>query len=339
MSSAPASYRAAFVTEKGGKFEIKEVSYKKPEDGQVVVKVLASGVCHSDSVVVDQLMPTGLPRCPGHEIAGRIFEVPASEKRWKVGDYVGSGWHGGHCFVCPSCIHGDFVTCQKENINGVFTDGGHAEYATLRTEAIASLPEEIEPAEAAPLLCAGVTTFNSLRNMSLHPGDVVGVQGLGGLGHLGVQFARQMGYKTVALSGSASKKELADKLGAHVYVDGSKEDQAEALQKLGGAKVVVCTAPNPEIIGKLVPGLAPDGQLLILGVTNEVTIPVVPLIMKRLSVRGWPSGTAADSEDTVKFAQTAGVKTMVETFPLEKIQEAYESMMNGKARFRSVITF
>ncbi|GAA5821740.1 hypothetical protein JCM11251_001001 [Rhodosporidiobolus azoricus] len=337
--STPKTYKAAFIEKANGPFVIKDVEYKSPKEGQIVVKVLASGVCHSDSFVVEQGMPTGLPRVPGHEIAGKVAEVPPTEKRWKVGDYVGSGWHGGHCFTCGQCTRGDFVTCENENINGIITDGGHAEYVTLRTEAVCALPEGIDPAEAAPLLCAGVTTFNSLRGMNVHPGDVVAVQGLGGLGHLAVQWGNKMGFKVVALSGSASKKELADKLGAHVYVDGSKEDQAKALQELGGAKVIVCTAPNNEIINKLVTGLAPNGQLLVLALSADLTVPVAPLITKRLAVRGWPSGSAADSEDTVRFAQATGVKTMIQTFPLEKIQDAYDAMMNGSARFRSVVTF
>lgn len=337
--SVPTTYRAAFIEEKDGKFVIKNVQYKKPEAGHVAVKVIASGVCHSDSIVQGQHMPTGLPRCPGHEIIGEVVEVPQSEKRWKVGDRVGSGWHGGHCGVCPSCLRGDFVTCHNENINGIMTDGGHAEYATLRTEALCSVPTDIDAAEAAPLLCAGVTTFNSLRHMDVHPGDVVAVQGIGGLGHLAVQFSRKMGYKTVALSASDSKKDLAAKLGAHEYVDGSKEDQAKALQKLGGAKVIVCTAPNPEVINKLMGGLATDGILLILAVAGNIEVPMGPMIQKRLSIRGWPSGTPADEEDTIRFAQAADVHCQVQKFSLDQIQDAYDAMMEGKARFRSVITF
>ncbi|GAA6016852.1 hypothetical protein JCM10207_003273 [Rhodosporidiobolus poonsookiae] len=333
--SAPKTYKAAQVKEKGGKLELVDIEYKAPGPGQIVVKVLASGVCHSDSVVVEQHMPTGLPRVPGHEIVGDVFAVGEGEGRWKVGDRVGSGWHGGHDLTCASCLKGDFVTCKNENINGVFTDGGHAEYVTLRTEAVCSIPTDIKPEQAAPLL----TTFNSLRNMDVHPGDVVAIQGIGGLGHLGVQFARKMGYKTVALSGSDSKRALAAELGAHEYIDGSKEDQGEALQKMGGAKVVLCTAPNPKVINTLVNGLAVNGTLLVLAVADKIDVPIVPLIMKRLSVRGWPSGRPADSEDTVKFAQTAGVEVRTETYPLEKIQDAYDSMMNGKARFRSVIVF
>ncbi|BGP19220.1 hypothetical protein JCM10213v2_007307 [Rhodosporidiobolus nylandii] len=316
MSNIPKTYRAAFVEEKGGKFVVKEVEYKSPSEGQVTVKVLASGVCHSDSIVVEQHMPIPLPRCPGHECVGEVVEVAPGEKRWKVGDRVGAG---------------DFVTCEKENINGILTDGGHAEYATFRSESLASLPTDIDPAEAAPLLCAGVTTFNSLRNMDLHPGDVVAVQGIGGLGHLALQFSRQMGFKTIALSGSDSKKQLAQELGAHVYVDSSKEDPVEVLQKEGGAKVI--------IVQTLVNGLGVNGQLLILAVGGNIEVPMIALIQKRLSIRGWPSGNPIDEEDTVRFAQAAGVHCKVQKFKLDDIQQAYDAMMDGSARFRSVITF
>ncbi|GAA5901798.1 hypothetical protein JCM5296_002076 [Sporobolomyces johnsonii] len=335
----PKTYKAAQISAKSGPFEIVERDLKQPQEGEILVKVLASGVCHSDSVVVDQSMPIPLPKVPGHEIVGDVVSVGPGEKRWKVGDRVGSGWHGGHCFICKSCLNGDFITCENENINGVITDGGHAEYVILRTESVASIPTDIDPAKAAPLLCAGVTTFNSLRHMDINPGDVVAVQGVGGLGHLAIQFARQMGYKTVALSQSDSKRQLAMDLGAHVYVDGSKEDQCEALQKLGGAKVIMAVAPSGEAMAKLIGGLAVGGQLLILAIADQLNIPMVPLVQKRLQIRGWPSGSAYDSEETIQFAKASGVECQVQTYPLEKIQEAYDSMMNGSARFRAVITF
>ncbi|BGP26898.1 alcohol dehydrogenase [Rhodotorula toruloides] len=378
----PKTYRAAFVVEKGKPLEIRDASrpplveYKSPKSGHIVVKVLASGVCHSDSIVVDQVMPTGLPRVPGHEIVGDVVEVPEDEKRWKVGDRVGSGWHGGHC------DRGDFVTCDNENINGIITDGGHAEYVTLRTEAVCSIPRDIDPAKAAPLLCvlfvyytsfelrsadahvtfvystlsrlafvslailylsanscAGMTTFNSIRNMDVHPGDVVAIQGLGGLGHLGIQFANRMGFKTVAVSRGPEKKDFATKLGAHVYIDSNAEDPAEALQKLGGAKVIAAVAPSGKAMEQLIGGLAVNGQLLTLAVADKLEVPIMTLIQKRASIRGWPSGSAADSEDTVKFAQMSGVECMVEEYPLDKVNEAFNSMMEGKARFRSVLVF
>ncbi|GJN93566.1 hypothetical protein Rhopal_006623-T1 [Rhodotorula paludigena] len=328
--SLPKTYKAAVIEEANAPFKIKDIEYKSPESGKVVVK---------DSMTVEQAFPTGLPRIPGHEIVGRVVEVPQDEKRWKVGDLVGSGWHGGHCGVCSRCIRGDFVTCESEGINGVSSDGGHAEYATLRTEALCAIPDDIEPAKAAPLLCAGITVFNSIRSMSLHPGDVVAVQGVGGLGHLAIQFARKMGYVVAAVSRGDSKKQLALDLGAHHYIDSEDGNAAEALQKLGGAKVIAAVAPSGPAMASLIPGLAVNGQLIILAPVEKLEIPTVPMIMKRLSVRGWPSGTAADCEDTLKFAQAMGVDCKIETYPLEKIQDAYDSMMNNKARFRSVIVF
>lgn len=339
MPSLPHKYRAAVISEQGGKLEVKEVDYKKPEEGQIVVKVLASGVCHSDSIVQQQLMPTGLPRVPGHEIVGRVVDVPSGETRWKVGEMVGSGWHGGHCFSCRQCDKGDFVTCDQATVNGIMRDGGHAEYATLRREAVLKIPDGIEPAKAAPLLCAGVTVYNSIRHMNLLAGDVVAVQGIGGLGHLAIQVANKMGMKTVALSASDSKRALAMELGAHVYVDGSKENAVEVLQKLGGAKVIACTAPSGELMSQVIPGLAVNGSLVILGVADKLEVPMMPMISKRLSVRGWPSGTPADELDTLEFAMTTGVDTRIEKYSLDQVQEAYDSMMNNKARFRSVIVF
>ncbi|EIN13807.1 GroES-like protein [Punctularia strigosozonata HHB-11173 SS5] len=335
MSSHPQTYKAAQIKEKEGPFELVDVQWKDPKDGEIVVKVLACGVCHSDGIVKHQIYPTGFPRIPGHEIVGDVVAVPPTEKLWKVGDRVGGGWHGGHCSICKRCRAGDYVTCENEAINGIFSDGGYAEYVTLRTEAVASIPRELDPAEAAPLMCAGITTFNSIRNMGAKPGDVVAVQGIGGLGHLALQYCRAMGFYTVALSSSESKKQLAQSLGAHEYVFG--ENQVEALQKLGGAKVIVCTAPNSKVIQTLVNSLSVDGELLILALADELSIPVGPLISKRLSLKGWPSGTAKDSEEAVAFAKAAGVRCHVERFPLDKVNEAYESMASGKARFRAVL--
>jgi len=291
---------------------------------------------YSDEVAKGGFMPgVNYPRIPGHEIVGTVAAVSRTETKWKVGQRVGSGWHGGHCNECARCREGDFITCQKQAVNGINRDGGYAEYVTLRSEAIASIPEDIDPAEAAPLLCAGITTFNSLRNMNIQPPEIVAVQGIGGLGHLAIQFARAMGFQTVALSSSAAKEKLAHELGAHVYIDGSKEDQAEALQRLGGAKVIICTAPNPAVIEKLTGALAVDGTLLILAITPSVNVPLGPFVSKRLSLRGWPSGTAADSEACVKFVQVHGIKTMVQKFPLDKSQQAFEA--RSEARFRGVI--
>ncbi|OBZ78159.1 Alcohol dehydrogenase [Grifola frondosa] len=336
-SPHPASYTAYAFIEKEGKLQKIDVQWKDPQAGEIVVKVLACGVCASDEIVQEQPWPTGLPRVPGHEIIGDIIAVSPAEKLWKVGQRIGSGWHGGHCFVCNSCRSGDFMVCEKEGINGIFTDGGYAEYVTLRSEACANIPDDLDPAEAAPLLCAGITTFNALRNMSVEPPEYVAVQGIGGLGHLGLQFARHMGFRTVALSSSSAKEELSRSLGAHEYIDGSKVDQGKALSALGGAKVILCTAPNPHAIETLIPGLAVDGQLVLLALAWEnFSFPrVAALISKRLSLRGWPSGTAKDSEDCVTFAKAHGIKCMVERFPLDKAQEAFDR--RSSARFRAVI--
>ncbi|GAA5906286.1 alcohol dehydrogenase [Sporobolomyces salmoneus] len=334
--SHPKTFKAAQITEKGGKFKIVNVAWKDPQRGQVVVKVQASGVCHSDSATVNQDIPGGLPRTPGHEIVGVIVQVGPGEQRFKVNDYVGSGWHGGHCHCCERCRKGDFITCENQNINGVFSDGGHAEYAVLRSEALAKLPEGLDPVQAAPFLCAGITVFNSLRHMDIMPGDVVAIQGVGGLGHLSIAFARASGYKVIALGRDSEKKELALQLGAHVYVEDPK-DHAAVLQQHGGAKVALALAPDGKAMASLVDGLSVDGQLLVLALGDALTIPMTPIILKRISVRGWPCGTAQDSEETIAFAQAQGIKCMTETFKLEQIQEAYDRMMAGKARFRCVI--
>jgi len=332
----PKSYKAYAFTEKGGELKPITFDWHDPEPGEVIVKVIACGVCASDEAAKYGAFPGAkFPIVPGHEIVGDVVAIPPTEKKWNVGQRVGGGWHGGHCHTCERCSVGDFVTCQNEDINGVMRHGGYAEYVTLRTEAVVALPEGMDPAEVAPLMCAGVTTFNSLRNMSCTPPQFVAVQGIGGLGHLGIQFANAMGFRVVALSSSPAKAELARELGAEIYLDGSKVNQAEALQQLGGASLIMCTAPNQEVICGLLPGLAVNGELLILALTNETTLPLMSLIQKRTSIRGWPSGTAADSEDCVKFAKANGVRTMVTKFPLDKAQEAYDH--RGSARFRAVV--
>ncbi|TFK55532.1 GroES-like protein [Heliocybe sulcata] len=334
----PASYKAASVTKKGA-IELVDVKWKDPGPGEVVVKVEACGVCRSDDLVVNQIMPVGTPRIPGHEIVGKVVAVGPGETLWKAGQRVGGGWHGAHCATCLQCRKGDFNTCQNEQINaGVTMDGGYAEYATLRSEAVVTIPEGMDPAETAPLMCAGVTTYNSIRNMGLKGGDIVAVQGIGGLGHLALQYSRAMGYKTIALSTSAGKKDLATQLGAHVYLDGSKVNQAEELNKLGGANLIVATAPSAEIIQALIPGLAVGGTLLLLAIAPDaLKVETTPLITKRLSLRGWPAGTAKDSEDCAEFSKLTNVKCQIQKYPLEKAAEAYQSMMDGSAKFRAVI--
>ncbi|TCD62226.1 hypothetical protein EIP91_007205 [Steccherinum ochraceum] len=332
----PKSYTAYAFKEKGGNL-VKDIKgWKDPEEHQVVVKVLACGVCGSDLVVENQSLGSGLPRVPGHEIVGDVVAVHPSENQFKVGDRVGSGWHGSHCGTCRFCRAGDFNVCENEQVDGVTIDGGYAQYVTLKSEAVCWIPKDLDPAETAPLLCAGVTTFNSLRHMDVRPGDVVAIQGIGGLGHLAIQFARAMGFRTVALSHSDSKRDLAQKLGAMDYIDSSKQDTVKELQKMGGAKVIMCTAPHAEMIEGLIPALTVGGQLLILALMQEkVSLNLSSLITKRLSIRGWPSGSAKDSEECVAFAKQMGIKCMVERFPLDKAQEAFEH--RDSARFRGVI--
>ncbi|RDX57414.1 GroES-like protein [Lentinus brumalis] len=332
----PDSYTAYAFTKKGGKLEKITVPWKDPQQGEIVVKVLACGVCGSDEQVPLGNLPIQYPRVPGHEIIGDVVAVSATEKVWKVGQRVGGGWHGGHCMACTSCRKGDYITCEQEDINGILRDGGYAEYCTLRSEAVASVPKDMDPAEAAPILCAGVTCFNALRHMDVTPPEWVAVQGIGGLGHLGIQFARTMGYRVIALSSGPSKEALARELGAHEYIDGSKVDQAKALQALGGAKVIMCTAPNAESIQQLLPGLGIDGTLLLLALEDApITVSPISLLGKRHNIRGYPTGHAKDSEDTLTFAQAHNIKVMVQKFPLEQAQQAYDH--RSTARFRAVI--
>ncbi|KAL1626474.1 hypothetical protein SLS56_006785 [Neofusicoccum ribis] len=335
--SLPKTFKAAVVEEANAKLVIKDVPLEDPKHGEVLVKVKACGVCHSDEAV-----RTGAfgqpPIIPGHEVIGDIVAIGPDEKKWKVGDRVGGPWHGGHDGLCKQCNRGMFQMCANEAINGVTRNGGYAEYVTLRTEAAVRIPAGLDPAESAPLLCAGVTVFNAMRNMGVIAGGTVAVQGLGGLGHLAVQYSRKMGYRTVALSRDASKKDFATKLGATDYIDGSKEDTAEALQKMGGADLIVVTAPNPTIIGQLVNGCAAGGKVVVLAPVGDITVNTIPMILKGISVHGWPSGHALDAEEAIAFAQTHGVQCMSEQFPLSKANEAMEHMLSGKVRFRAVLT-
>jgi D-arabinose 1-dehydrogenase-like Zn-dependent alcohol dehydrogenase len=335
-----ATMKAVQVPKAGGDFELVERPIPQPERNQVRVKVEACGVCHSDALVKDGLWP-GLPypRIPGHEIAGRIDAVGADVEIWKPGQRVGVGWHGGHCFTCDACRRGDFILCRFEKVTSLSFDGGYAEYMITPAEAVAAMPDDLPSAEAAPLLCAGVTVYNPLRNLGARAGDLVAVQGIGGLGHLGIQCARQMGFRTVAIGRGADKEPLARKLGAHQYVDGAVSAPSEALQKLGGARVILATAPDAKSISALVDGLAPGGRLIVVGVAPEpLSINPLQIVLSRRSVHGWPSGTAKDSEDTLAFSSLTGVRPMIERYPLEKAAEAYEQMISGRARFRVVLT-
>jgi D-arabinose 1-dehydrogenase-like Zn-dependent alcohol dehydrogenase len=276
---------------------------------------------------------------PGHEIAGRIDAIGADVTQWKHGQRVGVGWHGGHCFVCDPCRRGDFIVCENEKITGISFDGGYGEYMIAPAEAVAAIPDDLPAEQAAPLLCAGITVFNALRNVGARAGDTVAVQGIGGLGHLGIQYARQMGFRTIAIGRGRDKEALAKRLGAHDYIDNSSIAPAEALKKLGGAKVILATAPDSKAMTEMVDGLAPSGKLLIVGAgPDPLAITPIQLILARREVRGWPSGTAKDSEDTLQFSMLTGVRPMIEKFPLEKVAEGFEQMMSGKARFRAVLT-
>ena len=332
--------KAVQISKPKGNFEIVDRPIPQPGRGQVRIKVEACGICHSDALVKEGLWP-GLqyPRVPGHEIAGRIDAVGADVTQWKPGQRVGVGWHGGHCFQCDPCRRGDFVLCQFEKITAISFDGGYAEYMVSPAEAVALMPDDLPAAEAAPLMCAGITVFNSLRNSGARAGDLVAVQGIGGLGHLGIQYARQMGFRTIAIGRGKDKQPLAQKLGAHEYVDTSAGAPAEALQKFGGAKVILATAPDSKSISALVDGLAGGGKLLVVGAGFEsLAVTPLQLIGGRKAIQGWPSGTAKDSEETLRFSALSGVRPMIERYPLEKAAEAYDQMISGRARFRVVLT-
>jgi propanol-preferring alcohol dehydrogenase len=303
------------------------------------VKVQACGVCHSDSLTKEGLWP-GLvyPRSPGHEIMGVIDAVGEGTEPWKAGDRVGIGWHGGHCGRCESCRRGDFVTCVRLQVPGISYDGGYSEFVSAPFEALARVPSELAPEEAAPLMCAGVTTFNALRHSGAQPGDLVAIQGIGGLGHLGVQFANKFGFETVAIGRGEDKKSLALKLGARTYIDSKSQDVARELLGLGGASVILATASDGKSMGGLIDGLKIGGTLVIVGASPDpFPVSTPQLILVRKSIVGWPSGTSIDSEDALKFAAANGVRPMIEVFPLERAADAYDRMISGKVRFRSVL--
>ena len=331
--------KAAQISKAGGDFELVERDIPEPGPGQVRVKVEACGICHSDALVKEGLWP-GLqyPRVPGHEIAGRLDALGVGVTAWKKGDRVGVGWHGSHDFVCDQCRRGDFAMCVNRKVTGIDYDGGYAEYVIAPAEALAAIPDELPAEEAGPFMCAGVTVFNALRNSGGRPGDIVAVQGIGGLGHLGVQYARKMGFQTVALGRGKDKESLAKKLGAHYYIDSSAVDTAAELQKLGGARVILATAPSANAISAVVGGLGINGNLLIPAAPNDpLTVSVMPLLMGRRQISGWYSGTARDSQDTLEFSALNDMHPMIEKFPLGRVAEAYERMHSGQVRFRAVL--
>lgn len=332
--------KAAQINKPGGEWQLLDRAIPLPGAGQVRVKVEACGICHSDVLVKEGIWPgIQYPRVPGHEIAGSIDALGDGVSQWRIGQRVGVGWHGGHCFHCVPCRRGDFAMCLHRQITGIDFDGGYAEYMMAPATALAAIPDDLPAEEAGPFMCAGVTVFNALRHSAARGGDVVAVHGIGGLGHLGVQYARRMGFVTVAMGRGKDKETLARQLGAHHYIDSAGNNAAAELQKLGGARVILATAPNAKAISALVEGLAVDGTLLVPAAPGEpLTVSVMPLISGRRSVSGWYSGTARDSQDTMEFSAMSGVHPMIEKFPLAQVAEAYEQMHRGKARFRVVLT-
>jgi propanol-preferring alcohol dehydrogenase len=339
MVAGMSTMRVLQVSKPNGPLELVHREIPTPGSRWVRVKVEACGVCHSDAFTRSGAYPgMVLPRVPGHEIAGRIDAVGADVTAWKVGDRVGVGWHGGHCFECDSCRRGLFLNCVKAKVTGISHDGGYAEYAVVPSESVARIPEELSAVDAGPLLCAGVTTYNSLRNSGARPGATVAVQGIGGLGHLALQYAAKMGFRTVAISRGADKEPLARELGAHAYVDTQKASAAEGLQALGGADLVLATAPHAEAIASTVGGLKPRGKLLIVAAPFEpITVSAFALLSGK-TVAGWPSGSAIDSEDTMRFSALTGVRPRIEVFKLEQAEEAFAKMMENRVRFRAVLT-
>jgi D-arabinose 1-dehydrogenase-like Zn-dependent alcohol dehydrogenase len=337
---AVATMKVAQVSNPGADFQIVEREIPKPGVGQVRIKVQACGVCHSDLLTKEGLWPgIQYPRVPGHEVAGIIDEVGAGVPEWKKGQRVGVGWHGGQDGTCRECRRGDFRNCRKLKIPGISYDGGYQEYMVAPVEALVAIPDSLSDADAAPLLCAGITTYNSLRHSGAFPGDLVAVQGIGGLGHLGIQFAQKFGYKVAAIGRGPENAALAKKLGATVYIDSQSTNAAEALQKLGGAQVILATAPSSKAMSELVDGLGPNGRLIVVGATfDPIEVTPIQLISGSRTIQGWSTGTPADSEDTLRFVELTGVRPMIETYPLEKADEAYARMMSGKAQFRVVLT-
>lgn len=332
--------RVVQVSKPGGPLELVERDVPQPGRGEVRLRVEACGICHSDSMTKEGHIP-GIPYpiIPGHEIAGRIEALGEGVTGWQVGDRVGVGWFGTHCGVCEACRRGFHVNCSQLRTPGVNYDGGYAEAMVTPAAGLARLPAELSAADAAPLLCAGVTTFNALRNSPAKAGDVVAILGLGGLGHLGVQFAVKMGFRTVAIARGQDKAPLAKQLGAHHYLDSDTVNVSEALQKLGGARVILATAVNSDAISSMVGGLGVQGQLLVVGAPPQpLQVSVFPLLGSNRSVKGWASGTSIDSEDTVNFSVLTSVRAMIECYPLDKASEAFERMMSGKSRFRVVLT-
>ncbi len=342
VAAAPevAPMMAVQISKPGADFEIVEREIPTPGAGHVRIKVQACGVCHSDVLTKEGLWPgIQYPRVPGHEVAGVIDEVGAGVSALKKGQRVGVGWHGGQDNTCRECRRGDFRNCRNVKVCGISYDGGYQQYMVAPVEALVAIPETLSDAEAAPLLCAGITTYNALRHSGAMPGDLVAVLGIGGLGHLGIQFANKFGYEVVAIGRGAEDEVLAKKLGASVYIDNKATNAAEELQRLGGARVILATAPNSKAMSELIDGLGPNGELMVIGAAfDPIEVTPVQLITGSRTIQGWAAGTPADSEDTLRFAELTGVRAMIETYPLERAAEAYARMMSGKAEFRVVLT-
>jgi D-arabinose 1-dehydrogenase-like Zn-dependent alcohol dehydrogenase len=335
-----APMKVAQVPRAGADFQVVEREIPDPGAGQVRIKVQACGICHSDVLTKEGLWPgIQYPRVPGHEVAGIIDEAGAGVSEWKKGQRVGVGWHGGQDNTCPACRRGDFRNCRNVQIPGISYDGGYQQYMVAPVEALVAIPESLSDTDAAPLLCAGITTYNALRHSGAMPGDLVAVQGIGGLGHLGIQFANKFGYKVAAIGRGSANATLATRLGANVYIDSKATNAAAELQKLGGARVILATAPNSKAMSELVDGLGPNGKLMVVGATfDPIEVTPIQLISGSRTIQGWAAGTPADSEDTLRFAELTGVRPMIETYPLEKAAEAYARMMSGDAQFRVVLT-
>ena len=338
--TAAAPMRVAQIPSPGADFQIVEREIYNPGAGEVRIKVQACGICHSDVLTKEgQWAGIQYPRVPGHEVAGVVDDLGAGVTGWKQGQRVGVGWHGGQDGTCVFCRRGDFKNCLNLKIPGISYDGGYQEYMLAPVEALVAIPESLNAAEAAPLLCAGITTFNALRHSGAGPGDLVAVVGVGGLGHLGIQFANKFGYKVAAISRGEENAALAKKLGAHVYIDSKAGSAAEALHKLGGAQAILATAPSSKSMTELFGGLGPNGKLMVIGVATEpIQVTPIELITGSRSIEGWASGTPSDSEDTLRFAELTGVRPMIETYPLERAGEAYARMLSGGAQFRVVLT-
>ncbi|KAI1158478.1 GroES-like protein [Nemania serpens] len=335
--SLPSTYKHAVFPGMGQALVVEETPMKEPGSGEILIKVEACGVCFSDMFAQNNVMGGGFPLCPGHEMIGRVVAVGNGVTVWKAGDRVGAGWHGGHDNSCTACSKGWFQMCDNQVINGETKAGGYAEYCILRSEATVRIPEHVDAAKYAPILCAGMTVFNSIRHMNIPVGDLVAIQGLGGLGHLAIQYAARMGYRVAAISRGAEKEEFARQLGAHEYIDTSKGDPGAALKTLGSASLVVATAPTADSITPLITGLGVLGKLLVLSVPGELTVNTGVMLKYGVSVQSWPCGHAKDSEEAIAFADLKDIDCMVQTFPLDRAQDAFDAMLNGTVRFRAVV--